>query len=59
MKKSKKHTNRITLTDFIKAIKKGSREGEIELGNRLKSIIYKNKKKYNRKNKHNNNNNYE
>ena len=55
MNKKSKHNNKITLADFIKAIKKGSREGEIELGNRLKSIIYKNKKKYNRKNKHNNN----
>ena len=54
-KKLNKHiNNKITLTDFIKAIKKGNREGEIELGNRLKSIIYKNKKNYNRKLKHKN-----
>jgi hypothetical protein len=37
---------------FIKGLRKGSREAEIEKGGRLKSVPYKNKKNYSRKNKH-------
>ena len=35
-----------------RANRKGSREGEMEFGNRLKQIPYRNKKKYFRKLKH-------
>ena len=48
---------KITLRDYIKAARKGSREAEIELyGHPLpQHKIFKNKKKYNRKKKHKNN----
>ena len=38
--------------DEYKANRKGSREGEMEFGNRLKQLPYRNKKKYIRKLKH-------
>lgn len=45
---------KITINDFIKASRKGSREAEIELyGHPINfSKIFKNKKKYSRKKKH-------
>jgi hypothetical protein len=54
----KKNKLSITLDDYIKASKKGSREAEIELlgpGFHSKNKIHRSKKTYNRKQKHKSN----
>lgn len=55
MRKRKKNPASITLDDYIKAIKKGNREAEIELlgpGFHSKDRAHKSKKLYSRKLKH-------
>lgn len=54
--KKKKNKNKITLDDYIKAVKKGNREAEMELlgpGFHSNTKIHKSKKLYSRKEKHN------
>lgn len=57
--KKKARELKITLDDFLKAQRIGSREAELEnsTGWKSKRSAHKNKKAYNRKNKHNNKNN--
>ena len=52
----KKKKNKITLDDYIKAVKKGDREAEMKLlgpGFHSNTKIHKSKKLYSRKEKHN------
>lgn len=51
MKKKKKATAKITVVDYIKAIKKADRENELShsAGWKRVTCIHKNKKVYNRK----------
>ena len=52
----KKNKNKITLDDYIKAVKKGNREAEMELlgpGFHSNTKIHRSKKLYSRKEKHN------
>ena len=54
--KKKKNKSSITLDDYIKAVKKGNREAEMELlgpGFHSNTKIHKSKKLYSRKEKHN------
>ena len=56
MKKKKKNKSSITLDDYIKAVKKGNREAEMELlgpGFHSNTKIHRSKKLYSRKEKHN------
>ena len=55
MRKRKKNSTPITLDDYIKAVKKGNREAEMELlgpGFHSKDRAHKSKKIYSRKSKH-------
>lgn len=55
MRKKKKNSTSITLDDYIKAVKKGNREAEMELlgpGFHSKDRAHKSKKIYSRKSKH-------
>ena len=52
----KKNKNKRTLDDYIKAVKKGNREAEMELlgpGFHSNTKIHRSKKLYSRKEKHN------
>jgi len=51
MKKKKKSTSKITIEDYIKAVKKADREDELaaSAGWKRTTTIHKNKKAYDRK----------
>ena len=60
MMEKKKNKSSITLDDYIKAMKKGNREAEMELlgpGFHSNTKIHKSKKIYTRKEKHKKDNN--
>ena len=51
MKKKKKVQGKITIEDYVKAVKKADREDELsqQAGWTRKTFVHKNKKAYNRK----------
>lgn len=52
MSKAKHKTKRITMQDFVMACRCGDFHANKDIINRTKSTAYKNKKAYNRKEKH-------